>query len=782
MRPPKNISILAAATAVLLAAAALGEDVLSQDKRAFADGLMARGLYKLALPEYDALSRQTPPPAELDTVLYRLAECKRQTGDIRGAAALCERIEKEFPNGKVIARASITHALALDALGDKKRAGEIFDTIATDPSANMELRYSAMYFAGESKFGTGDFTAAKSRFSSLVTMAAKDKPTGQSASLLGFAKLYLAEIDAKAGTPEAVKNALAQYSAIADGADSPRIGAEALFKGAVLAYTSKNYDEAVARFAQLAAKYPGDVRAADALLPATWANFNAGRFAEALDLSAKAAAAPGADKSAKAECAYVKASALAGLLRRAEAVAAFDELISSYPDTKFAASARYERLVALFKDGKHAEVLSSAATFANPPDAIAPDLIWLQAESAEALGDQGRASQFYRMLSERFPQSRLAPDATYRFATHMREAKSWQEAAKGYQKIAANYKDSQLVPYALYSSACCMANIGRHEDAIRDFDALLTAHPNHTLVPEALLQKALAQQKTGTFKEAGATLDLLLSKYPGFARIGDAKFERARISYELKDYAAAEKLLGECLSANPTAETVREANFLLGLTLDAQGRGAEAAAKFQPLLTAPMRDKIPPDRLAWLADFQFAQKKYQEAADAAGELTKRSVTPEIMQSANVILARSQLALSNTNAAIAAFRAAADSPARTQYSAEAALRAGELLLEDSAQLAAAAKYLSQASALAATPETSSIRALAYRGLAECAEKRGDKEEAIRLNLAVSLLFDDKEVVSRSLKSAARLLDEAGRKEEADGIREELQARYPEEAGK
>lgn len=752
------------------------EDILGQDRRSFADGLYARGLYRLAIPEYENLSKQTPPPQELDIILYRLAECKRQNGDLQGTVALCNRVLKEFPNGKAIFHARISLAQALDALGQKQQAATIFETIATDPAADQELRSLAMYFSGESRYASGDYNTAKIRFGMLLKMLEGFKPFQNSNDIKAYAKLYLADIDGR--DPLKTDSALAQYKAIADSPVTPGIGAKALYKGAVLAFNSKKYEEAVSRFALLFGKYPNDALVYEAMLPAAWSNFNVGRYSEALTLAEKTAVSPVANNPVKAECAYIKASSLNKLLRRDEAVIAFDELISKYPNSSFADAARYERLVALFNDGAYLQVLRDAATISNPSPSFAADLIWIQAESAEALKDSSRAAQFYQMLANRHPDSSLAPDALYRYATHLRNNQNWLEAANAYQKLIASYKNSELIPYSLCASGTCYFYLEKFESAIRDFDKLITDYQGHKLIPEATFQKALSQEKLGQKKEAGATLDTLLADYPKFERNIDVKLARARISYERKDFGDAEKILKELLKSSPSQELSRETSFLLGLVLEAQGRATEAASQFQPLLEESFRDKIDPSRLAWLADFQFSQKKYNEAITAANELIKREITPELQQSAQVILARSQLALANTNAAALAFKAAADSPARTHYSAEAALRYGELILDDKSQQSTARRYLQEAARRASDPSLGAVRANAYYDLARLAELEGNNEEAIRLFLAMSLLYEDKELVTKAMLSASGLLKSAGRHDEAAAVEEDLKTRYPE----
>lgn len=777
-----RLALAAAAFLVAAAGAAHADDLTAADRRAFADGLMSRGLYALALKEYSALAGSAKAGDGLDVILYRLAECQRQTGDNRAAAATCERFEREFPQSPSRFNASITHALALSATGDSARASRIFDIIAADPSAEISLRLYAMYFAGECYFNDGKTDAARSRLDLFVSMASSQQnlPQGQR-ELKDFALLYLADIDSKSGDAAAAARALDSYASVANAASTPRVAAEALYRGATAAYLAGKFDDSVARFSRLMEKHPSDRRAKDALPAAAWANFNAGRHADAAAIADRIVAGDASGGDAMSEALYVKAASLARLSRNAEAAETFATLLAKFPGARFAKNARYERIVLLFKDGRHRDVLSEAAAFADPPAEIAPDLLWLQAEASEALGDTGRAIQFYAMLASRHAASPLAEEAQYRSARHLRESKSWAEAAKAYHAFLLAHAGSKLAPYACYESASCLMQIGRLEDAVRDYDALLDGHPGHKLEPDALLQKAMALRGLGRGRDAGAALDTLIARHPKSDAAAQARFQRARILYEGGDYAGAEGHLRELLKANPPDEARLEASFLLGLSLAAQKRDGDAAQVLQPLVGAAIRDKIPIERLVWLADFQFSRGKYAETGVIASEILRREgVTEAMRQSANVMLARSRAALGDADGAAAAFKAAADSPSKTRYSAEAALRYGELAMgmADKYPRAEAERYLRAAVERASSDEESSTRALAYRRLAECREAAGDADGAIRLNLAVSLLYDGGDDVRAAMLSAERLLRAAGREGEANAVRDDFNARFGE----
>ena len=766
----------------LFAGEGRAQELIAQDRRAFADGLMSRGLVQLALPEYRALAADASV-AERDVILFRLAECERQAGNLSASEKACAELLAKYPQSKMCARARLTRGLILMETGKAAEAASLLDELATNPNEDAELTATALYHAAEAREKTGDSRKAESRYNELVKRAGLPGVSSSVAELGAYAALRIAAIKAFDNTPESYADAHRRYADIAARPFSPRVGAEALFQSAALSYRLGKYDDAVVRYRELAAKYPEDVRVADSLLPGAWANYRAGRYADALTAAGKIAASAGPQQL---EAAYLKANALAQLAQRKEAIAAYDALLSlpaSSADAKeLQRSAKYERLVVLFKNGDFGKVLADAALFTDPPAEILQDFIWLQAQSAEALKDDARAVQFYRMLIAKCPDCALAPDATYRLAYRLQQQETWLEASRTYLSLAAAFPENPLVPQALFSSGFCLARAGKSSEALRDWKSLIEKHPGDAVIPEALFQKAMEEIRGGLSRDAAASLDSLLARPDKntLPRYREALFWRARISYDEKEYAAAEKSLRDCLAGTTSDEIRHEAEFLLGLSLQAQGRDAEAATCFQPLLTGTTREKFTEDRLAWLSEFQFSRKDYASARDAAKELAARGTTADWIQAGNTLAGRAYVALADTNNAIASYRLAADSAARTKYAAESALRLGELLTAtgDATALAEATDYLSAAIQKASSRELVAIRANAYFALAVCTEKRGDRIAAARYFMAVSLLFNDPELVPAALSRAAAIYRGLGMTREAEAAEAELKARVKE----
>ena len=134
----------------LASAAAFAQEIAAPDRRAFADGLMSRGLVQLALPEYRALAADAATP-ERDVVLYRLAECARQTGDRDAAKKACTvdrtGMDKRF-NEKV------GEVLEMPLTTDLKKLQIFVDRSSVEIFANEgEATFTTHLYPTEKEFG-----------------------------------------------------------------------------------------------------------------------------------------------------------------------------------------------------------------------------------------------------------------------------------------------------------------------------------------------------------------------------------------------------------------------------------------------------------------------------------------------------------------------------------------------------------------------------------------------------------------------------------------------------
>lgn len=79
------------------------------ERRQFADGLYARGMYASAAKEYLALLQEFPDAVEADAVRFRMGESYLNTGDRPAAAEQFNIVVANYPNSAVLGRRKVTY-------------------------------------------------------------------------------------------------------------------------------------------------------------------------------------------------------------------------------------------------------------------------------------------------------------------------------------------------------------------------------------------------------------------------------------------------------------------------------------------------------------------------------------------------------------------------------------------------------------------------------------------------------------------------------------------------
>jgi TolA-binding protein len=738
--------------------------VTPTDRRLLADGLFSRGLYELAAREYAALADDVRAQGR-DVVLFRLGECWRKLGQSAKAEANFERLVREFPDSPERARAQLQAALLAAEDNRPAKAIALLSPLAGEKLPD-DIRGAVLHCLGEALEQTGDMAGARARFEQVR----REQPGSLYAAFAGLRLgFHLGHSQQAADRLQA----RAVYRDVAARTNAPRAAAEALFQAAELTFADRQFADSAACYAELRRRYPDDARTAGTALPAAWAHHHAGQYAEALALAAAAGAAP---SERRAEWLYLSGNASRQLERPREAAEFYRQLLEGFPSDARAQAARYERLLCLAALKDHAGVLKESDGFV-PSDDRRDGLLWLQGESALALDDLPRAMREYRALVERFPDSPFAVDALFRLGWLQQRQQSWLPAAESYRRLIARAPQHALAAKALFSAGICLAQAGQGTNALLAWRELLERYPQYEALDETLYQKAMEEIRADDGSAAVRTLDLLLGRFPQSGRRPEALFWRARVRRQQGAIKPAIADLSEVIKNGAGAEIQREARLLLGALLQQEGREAEAAACFQPLLDGPGRAKLTPDRLAWLCEFQFGRGAFPEAEAAARTLVERERDAVWQQTGWTLLARTVRAQRRPEEAMDALKHALEGDARTRFGAEAALRLGEMLL-DAGRLVEAETRLRDAAERSGAPELQNFRAHAYAGLGRCAELRGAPDAAIRHYLAVSILYEDATLVPAALDKAATLLLQVGRKEDSQAAARELVARYPE----
>jgi TolA-binding protein len=738
----------------------LGLDV--SERIQFADGLYARGMYDLTVPEYESVLKMCPTNACVDRVLFRLGESYRLTGRMENAETTYARLVQVCPESEFRGRAGYRLA-EIALLG--KRLDDAISALRSLLEANPtpDVKAASLYLVGETEQKQGRDAQAGKDFERLV----KECP-GSDFEVPGL--LRLGEL--KARDEQTAGEALVLFETARKKAGSDRLSAESLFHLAELNFRRGEFARSADAYRDLMKSYPADDRARDAGLRAAWASHRVGRHADALGYleRRKDVSVTNLD-----EVVYLKANCLRQLEKNDDAVAAYRDLLARFPLSSFAVPSRFELAVTLHRAGQYALAIEEAKVL-EAANERRKDVAWLLAECYAALKDHDHAVQYYRLIAKEFADSELAADATYRVGHHLQEQGQFAEAAKYFADTAARVPSNRLAAASLFGSAFCLMKMKEYPQAIRDLEVLLKRYPTCEWIEEATYQKAICEVRADRLKEARETLHHLVQTYPKSVFTPDAHYWMGVLREQEGAHADAEKEFRIVLESSAPDEMKREARLHLATVLQKAGSLDASADQLQPLLSTSIRVKIPPQLLEWLAEYRLARKEWELASAGARTLAEISPDPAWQQLGWTLDGRIQEGQGQGAAAAKSYLQALGLEARTPAASLAALRMGELARAAN-RTAEAAKYYEKAAQLASTDDLLETRARAYYGMAQSAMQTGDYEKAARLFMSVAILFDDRELVPESLWNAQQAFLLLQRPGDAEKAVRELKQRYP-----
>jgi TolA-binding protein len=767
LRRLRRLALCAAALGACALAAAADEAIRATDRRLLADAFYARGLYEQALQEYAALAADAALD-ERDVVLFRLGESCRRLNRHADAEHAYARLVAEFPKSPWRASAQIQRALLAAAEQRFTNAVALLTPFASDATVPDDLAPMVLQTLADLLERGGDTAGALARSDELRTRYPASAFAAPAAIRLAYAL-------AQSTKPADRARAITLFREAAARAQTPRIAAEALFQLGQSLAAADQPQAAAAAFAELREKHPEDPRTRDAARTAAWACHDASQFEAALAWIPADGGLPDERESFQ----YIRANAERQLGRFDAAIAAYRAFIRDYPQSPRLKRARYESLLTLFRAGRHADALAAAEGF-DPGAEWSADVLWLQAESAAALKQFAEAVAFYTRVAERHPASPLAGDARIRIGWMHHDRQAWREAAESFTQAVARFPAHAQAAHTLYAAGVCLARAGDSEGALARWRKLLADYPAYEKADEVGFQIAMELLRMQRDADALAALDRLLAEQTASPRRAEGLYWRGVLRQrqpEGADGAIAD--FRAAIKAGLQDTVLRDARLALGALLLQRQGAEEAAAVFQPLLETATRGTLPPDRLAWLAEFQFSRGAFAEAERAARALAEGNHGPAWTQTGWALLGRTLRAQTRAADAIEAYTRAAAVTADTPHLPETLLRLGELLM-DAGRLDEADTRLRDAVAKTSAPEWEGLRAHAYAALGRCAETRGQKDLALRYYLSVALLYDDPVLVPAALDKAAGLHAALGHTAESEAAGRELIERYPESA--
>jgi TolA-binding protein len=740
----------------------------------YANGLFARKLYDLAIPEYQKYLEDYPGRSGRANAYFSLGECYRNLNRVSNARTNLQKVLNDFGDSEFAAPAA--YALAEMAFADKDYAAALplFHRAAAK-SKEPAVTLSARYFEARCLEATGHKEEAANIYAEVADV-------GNPNQYREDARITAASIFAARGRK---LDALKQYEALANESQKPALKAEAAVRGGLIALelvqadkgkVDKALADRAAALLQKGRSLPeaGKFRAI-AQVGLRRLQYQTGQYADlAADYKKEFDKLP---EAAQAEVLLLAANSERQLGHAKEAEALYRQLITKYPDREEAKDAAYQRLINVYNSDPSALFTAVDEFLATKPTSERADQAKLL--KAEALYKQQKysdAAAIYGELRGSQLSPRLRAEAAYKLGLCHVQTKNAAGVIEAFTYYVQTFPDGAQVPAAFAQRALAYEQNKNYNAAIGDLNTILTKYPKAHEREASLQLKALILGQQENTKGMVETFRQLLREYPKSSVAAQAQYYIGKAAFDAKDYKGALAALNAARQLNK--EQYYDLASVRIILCQFYLKDRNALIKEVNSFTAiSPSTTVPADVLEWLGIQFYNEKNFQAAEKYLGALRKIDNSGNVKPDYLFYLGDAATKLKNTAEAEDAFGK------YLQTSKDPAGKAKVLLALGAVKISAhkpdeAQKIAEQIMAL--QPE-GKVNAEARLLAGEVQLERGNFDDAGKAFKGVALLYDDPAITPRALDKAALSYRQAGKTDEADRLSRELRERYPNYAG-
>ena len=742
----------------------------------YANGLFARKLYDLAIPEYQKYLEDYPGHAGRANAYFSLGECYRNLHRDSNARTNLQKVLTEYGDSEFAGPAAF--ALAEMAFTDK------------DYATALPLFHRS---AGRSKEPAVALSARDFEARCLEALGKKDEAADIYAQVAEAANPNPYREDARvtAASIFAAKGkklyALKQYEALANEAQKPALKAECAVRGGLIALELIQADKGkpdktmVDRAAALFQKgrtlpEAGKFRAL-AQVGFRRLQYQTGQYAQLVaDYKKELEKLP---EAAQAEVLLLAANSERQLGHAKEAEGLYRQITTKYSDREEAKDAAYQQLINVYNSDPSALAAAVDRFLAtNPTNERADQAKLLKAEALYKQQNYTEAASLYGELRASELSPRLRAEAAYKLGLCHVQAKNISGAIEAFTYYLQTFPDAPQLPAALAQRALAYEQGKNYTAALTDLNIILAKYPKAHEREAALQLKALILGQQDNTKGMVDTFRQLLREFPKSSVAAQAQYYIGKTAFEAKDYNTA-------LTALNTARQLNKEQYynlasvriiLCQFYLKDQAALTKEVNNFM----AESRDggaNVPSEVLEWLGIEYYNEKNFQAAEKYLSALRKIDTAGKVKPDYLFYLGDVATKLKNLPEAEEAFSK------YLQTARDPAGKAKVLLTLAAVKISAHKPDEAQKIAeeiMTLQPE-GRVNAEARLLAGEVQLERGNFDDAGKAFKGVALLYDDPAITPRALDKAAVSFRQAGNTEEADRLSHELHERYPNYAG-
>jgi TolA-binding protein len=740
----------------------------------YANGLFARKLYDLAIPEYQKYLDDYPGRAGRANAYFSLGECYRNLHRDSSARTNLQKVLNDYGDSEFAGPAAF--ALAEMAFADKDYATALpLFHRSGGRSKEPAVALAARYFEARCLEALGRKDEAANIYAE-VAEGGNPNPYREDARVTA-ASIF----NSRGKKLEALK----QYEALANEAQKPALKAECAVRGGLIALElvqadKDKMDNAMAQRAaalfQKGRTLPdaGKFRAI-AQVGFRRLQYQTGQYTQLLaDYKKELDKLP---EPAQAEVLLLAANSERQLNHSKQAEALYRQIIDKYPDREESKDAAYQQLINVYNSDPSA--LSSAVdTFlaTNPTNERADQAKLLKAEALYKQQNYTEAASMYGELRASELSPRLRAEAAYKLGLSHIQTKNVPGAIEAFTYYIQTFPDSLQMPAALAQRALAYEQDKNYNTALTDLNIILAKYPKAHEREAALQLKALILGQQDKTRGMVDTFRQLLKEFPRSSVAAQAQYYIGKTAFEATDYKTA-------LTALNTARQLNKDQYYDLATV--RIILCQFYLKDKPALTKEVNafmanspnTSVPSEVLEWLGIEYYNEKNFQAAEKYLSALRKIDTANKVKPDYLFYLGDAATKLKNLPEAEEAFAKYLQTANDPAGKAKVLLTLGAVKI--SAHKPDEAQKIAE-EIMRLQPE-GRVNAEARLLAGEIQVERGNFDDAGKAFKGVALLYDDPAITPRALDKAAAAFRQAGNTEEADRLSHELRERYPNYAG-
>ncbi|MFO0957590.1 MAG: tetratricopeptide repeat protein [Isosphaeraceae bacterium] len=612
-----------------------------------------------------------------DQARFQIGQIHLAAGRPELALATFERLEAESPRSPLLPEARLARASALALLGRRPLAEEILRGLVAESPRNQAAQ--AAYELGISQMERGETAEAQATF-----LDACERFAG--APTVPALMFRAAEASARMSKPAEARSAYIKMAALFP--QDPWAD-DALFQAATLSLKAKDFEDARETASSLVDGYPKSSLIPAARLIQARSSLETDRTAEALRILEDLVGTAGISREVANEGRYYLGLAYRNAGKKDEAMRVFDELAKAPGGQQAARGAGFLVGQSLIEEGKYAEAVGPLEGYlADQPDGDVADVALAHLVHARIeLGQPESARQALDGLAERFPRSKELPRTRLRAGEDALKREQFAQAAEWLGAVVDG-GDTTWKPRALSGLGWALYRQGKVEDAASALGRLLEEAPEDPLAPEAAYLRGKALEAAGKPDLAITAYAEAEKAYPRSKSAATSALARARLLAAGRQAGAADAFAAYLETYTKSGEEGTDAVLAeWASALVEAGRTAESDKVSRRLLELFPDGPFAADARLNLAVSAFDGKQYDDVETLLGpvlaEEARAKADPEVLRKALFLQGRALVEKQDWPGAGRAFHRIVaefpDSQGRPQalfWQAEVAFRAGD----------------------------------------------------------------------------------------------------------